>query len=158
MNSSAKLKILLDSTYILPIVGVEVEGTEKVLLLLKKLRRKKKAEFYYTQFNILEILGKITKTKYDPKIVAAGLSSIQEEFNLTHPTTEGYIKALNLRKRGFKDLIDLLLYTTSLTRNLLFLTRDDTLVNFLEKIGESTENILYEETFIKQNSTLSKHT
>ena len=150
MSSSTELRILLDSTYILPIVGIEVEGIEEALVALKKLRREKRARFYYTEFNILEILGKIVKLEYDLNVVATGLSSIREEFELAYPTVEGYIKALDLRRKGHRDLIDLLLYTTSLTCNLLFLTRDKTLINFLESIGEKTENILNEKDFINE--------
>ncbi|MCD6095929.1 MAG: PIN domain nuclease [Thermoprotei archaeon] len=152
MSSSTELRILLDSTYILPILGVEVEGIDEVLVVLRRLRRKKRARFYYTEFNILEILGKIAKVRYNRDIVATGLSLIQEEFELVHPTVEGYIKALNLKRRGFKDLIDLLLYTTSLTRNLLFLTRDVVLIDFLKDVDEEIGNILYEEDFIRKYS------
>lgn len=59
------------------------------------------------------------------------------------------MKALDLKKEGFKDFIDLLLYTTSLTRNLLFLTRDTALIDFLKDLGEETKSILYEENFVK---------
>jgi len=58
------------------------------------------------------------------------------------------LKALNLRK-GYRDLIDLL-YATSLTRNLLFLTRNNNLIEFLESIGEEKENS-YEENFLKNS-------
>jgi len=55
-----------------------------------------------------------------------------------------------LRGKGFKDIIDLLLYTTSLTRNLLFLTRDTALIDFLKDLGEETRNILYEEELVEK--------
>lgn len=152
MSSSARLEILLDSTYILPIVGVEVKGIRDVLVVLRKLKKERKATFYYTTFNMVEILGKVAKYKYNYDIVYTGLSVIQEEFKLTYPTVKGYLKALKLKQEGFKDLIDLLLYTTSLTRNLLFLTRDNALVDFLESVGENLENILYEEEFLEKYS------
>ena len=150
MRSSVKLKILLDSTYLLPMVGIEVKGINEILIALKKLKRRKLTEFYYTPFNIFEIIGKIAKLKYDYDVVATGLSLIEEEFELTYPKIEGYIKALDLRRRGFNDLIDLLLYATSLTRNLLFLTRDLTLIGFLKKSGEETKNIAYEGDFLEK--------
>ena len=46
----------------------------------------------------------------------------------------------------------LLLYTTSLTRNLLFLTRDAVLIDFLKDVNEEVGNILYEEDFIRKYS------
>ena len=101
---------------------------------------------------MVKILEKVAKYKYNYGIIYTGLSVIQEEFKLTYPTVKGYLKALKLKQEGFKDLIDLLLYTTSLTRNLLFLTRDNALVDFLESLGENLENILYEEEFLEKYS------
>ena len=154
MNSTSKLKILLDSTYILPILGVEVEGLNDVLKSLAKLSKGGKAVFYYTPFNILEILGKIVKTEFDRETVAKGLSIISEEFIQTFPTVNGYLKALELRKQGFGDLIDLLLYVTALTRDLKFLTRDRELIMFLEREQEKIDNILPETELLKYIKTL----
>ena len=149
MRSSPKPKILLDSTYLLPIVGVKVEGIDDVLRALAEIWRERKAEFYYTPFNMLEIMGKIAKTEYDERIAYLGLSTISDEFKAIQPTVEGYLKAMELRRKGFKDIIDLLLYTTSLTRNTLFLTRDSELIRYLSNLGENIENIITEEKLIK---------
>jgi len=145
MGSSAKLRILLDSTYILPMLGVEVEGVEDALTTMGRLRREERARFYYTTFNILESLGKIARLEYDHRVVAAGLSLIEGEFEQAQPSVAGYLKALELRRGGFRDFIDLLLYATAATRNLLFLTRDRDLISFLERRGEDTGIIIYEE-------------
>ncbi len=157
MKYSNKLRLLLDSTYLLPIIGVEVKGIHEALLILRKLRGIGKLEAYYTPFNIIEIIGKISKIKYDKDIVYQGLTLIEEEFILTSPTLEGYMKALELKSKGFQDLIDLLLYTTALTRNLKLLTRDTILINFLEKQGENTNNILYEKELINKYGNLSRN-
>ncbi|MDK2463587.1 MAG: PIN domain-containing protein [Candidatus Korarchaeota archaeon] len=149
MRSSA-IRILLDSTYLLPILGVDVEGVDEALRVLKGLRSGRRAEFYYTEFNLIEVLGKIGRTDYDRGRVLAGLNSIEEEFRLTRPTVEGYLRALALRRVGFRDLIDLLLYATSLTRDLLFLTRDDHLIEFLEGRGEDTRRVLHERSLIEE--------
>ncbi|MEB2835858.1 MAG: PIN domain-containing protein [Desulfurococcales archaeon] len=152
MNSSeGRLRILLDTTYLLPIVGVDVEGVGEALRALERLYRLGRAEVYYTPFNLLEILGKLSRINYDPGRVRLGLASIREAFRVTHPTPAGYMKALELRRRGFKDAVDLLLYTTSKTRGLTFLTRDLSLIRFLEKAGEDTANILYEEDFTRKH-------
>ena len=150
MISSEKLRILLDSTYLLPIIGIDIENTNEVLFSLKKLRDEEKAEYYYTQFSLLEILGKLTRIRYDRERVAAGLTSIMEEFKPIYPTVEGYLKALALRTRGYRDLIDLLLYTTSLTTNTLFLTRDYNLVEFLKRNQEDVGSILLEKKFLEK--------
>lgn len=112
--------------------------------VLRELRRAGKASFYYTEFNLLEMLGKIGRMDYDEERVVVGLSSIGEEFSLVHPTLNGYMKALDLRRKGHRDLIDLLLYATSLTMGLVFLTRDDPLIEFLKAVGEETDSILHE--------------
>ena len=148
MSYSGKIRILLDTTYILPIIGIDVEDIEKVIVLLKKLRDKGVAEFYYTQFNILEIIGKLGRIDFDKDRVELGLISIKEEFIEVKPSLKAWLKALELRRKGFRDIIDLLLYTTSLTNNILFLTRDVELIKFLEDIGEDTSTILPEEKFL----------
>ncbi|MEM2122405.1 MAG: PIN domain-containing protein [Candidatus Bathyarchaeia archaeon] len=151
MNSSdrEKIKLLLDSTYLLPIIGVEVEGVEKALKTLKRLREEGKAEYYYTPFNILEILGKLSKVKYSRERVSMGLHAITEEFKFVYQTAEGCLKALNLRSLGHRDLIDLLLYATALERGIKLLTRDRSLVGFLEEKGEATESILREDELLE---------
>lgn len=150
MSSSSKLRILLDSTYLLPILGVEVEDTEKALAVAKKLHDTGKAVYYYTPFNLLEILGKLGKTRYSKERIAVGLIAIKEQFKITHPTTLGYLKALELRSRGHRDLIDLLLYTTALTRKIILLTRDNELIVFLKEQGENTNIIIHEKEFIRK--------
>ena len=149
-SSGSKLRVLLDTTYLLPIVGIDVEGIEKPLRVLSELHRLGNIEIFYTPFNILEILGKLSRMNFDRKRVELGLKSIREAFRVTHPTIRGYLKALELRRKGFKDLIDLLLYTTSKTRRLSFLTRDEKLAEFLREVGEDTTTVILEEDFIKQ--------
>ena len=148
---SLKTKILLDTTYMLPIVGIHVEHIERVLVLLRKLYTKRTIEVYYTPFNMFEILGKLAKIRCSKERVVLGLASIKEAFKVTYPTMEGYLKALELRKKGFKDLIDLLLYVTSFTREIWFLTRDIELIEFLRKQGENISYVIYEGDFLKKH-------
>jgi len=148
---SLKTKILLDTTYMLPIVGIHVEHIERVLVLLRKLYTKRTIEVYYTPFNMFEILGKLAKIRYSKERVVLGLASIKEAFKVAYPTMEGYLKALELRRKGFKDLIDLLLYVTSFTRKIWFLTRDIELIEFLRKQGEDISYVIYEEDFLKKH-------
>ncbi len=149
MSSSNRVRLLLDSTYLLPIVGIDVKGVDKALMVLEKLHDEARIECYYTPFNLLEIIGKMSKVEYDGERVITGLKSIDEEFQLINPTTQALIKALNLKSMGYKDLIDLLLYTTSLTSNIKLLTRDYNLIKFLRESKEETDNILHEREFIK---------
>ena len=98
----------------------------------------------------MSIIDKLSKLKYNPDRVAAGLAAIEEEFKLIQPNREGYLKALALRAKGYRDLIDLLLYTTSQTKNLMLLTRDYTLIEFLKKNHEDTSNIVDEKKLIEE--------
>ena len=152
MSSSRKMKILLDTTYLLPIVGVDVVGVEQALHVLKKLRDQGVAEYYYTQYNIFEILGKLGRIRYDVERVTIGLLAIEEGFKQVEPSLKGWLKALELRSKGYKDLIDLLLYATSLTHNLIFLTRDKQLIEFLKRNNENIDLVMYEEELITKYS------
>ena len=64
------------------------------------------------------------------------MESIKKWFGLVVPDAEEYVKALELRKKGFGDLIDLILYSVARKRGLKFLTRDKRLVEFLKSAGE----------------------
>jgi len=150
MRSLKKIKILLDSTYLLPILGVEVVDVRSVLIVLKKLYDKDIAIYYYTPLNIFEALGVISKTNYDYSIVAKGLKAITENFIEITPSPEEYLYALELKKKGFKDLIDLILYSVSLKRNIFFLTRDETLIDFIKRNNGELRYILFEKDFFNK--------
>jgi len=144
--------MLLDTTYLLSIVGIEVKEVEKPLSILERMYRSGEVEIYYTPFSILEVIGKLSRMEYERRRVEIGLRSIRARFKVIYPTVAGYMKALELRRRGFRDLIDLLLYTTAKTRKLNFLTRDRELINFLNGAGEDTANVIFEEEFVDRYS------
>ena len=150
MSSSGKVRILLDTPYLLPILGVEVVGTARVLEILKRLSLSGEIDIYYSPFSLFEALGKISKLKYDPEVVEQGLAAILEEFKPSLPSARAYMKALELKKRGFSDLVDLLLYATALANRLKLLTRDRELVEFLEKHGEDAVSIILEDAFVEE--------
>ena len=75
---------------------------------------------------------------------------MEEEFVPANPTPRGYVKALELKRRGFQDLVDLLLYVTALSHGLLLLTRDARLLSFLANKREDTSIILLEEEFVRR--------
>ena len=144
-------KVLLDSTYLLPIFGVAVKGIERVLEVLESLHRSRAIKIYYTCFNILEIISKISKMQYSVRMVEMGINSVMESFQQAYPKPQSYMKALRLKSMGFNDLIDLLLYTTSVDNSLKMLTRDKDLLEFLRKSGEgeAETTIVMEEEFLR---------
>ena len=99
------MRIPLDTTYLLPIVGVDVAGIEQVMHILKKLCDQGVAEYYYARYNIFEMLGKLGKAKYDAERAAMGLLAIGEEFKHVEPPLEAWLKALELRSRGFRGIL-----------------------------------------------------
>ena len=72
------LKVLIDTSFLLPSLGIDVEGALKGLKILNKA----KAKVYYSQFSILEALwvtAKIAKKgRIDQDRVEEGLNSIME--------------------------------------------------------------------------------
>ena len=89
--------------------------------------------------------------------MAVGLTAIEEEFKLIQPTYQGYLKALTLRAKGYRDLIDLLLYVISQSSNIILLTRDYTLIKFLEENHEDTSKMLDEKKLWKSTPIPDKH-
>lgn len=89
MNSSAELRLLLDTTYMLPILGVEVEGVEVTLEALRELKRRRRVEIYYSCYSILEAIWKLAKLGFDASVVETGLLLVEEEFSLLHPALKG---------------------------------------------------------------------
>ena len=94
--SYSPLEILLDTTYLLPILGVDVPGVREVLEVVEKLYEQDGAVLFYSPFSLLEAIGKITKMSHDVDRVRDGLSAIIESgvFRIALPSLDGYVGAL----------------------------------------------------------------
>ena len=136
------MRVLLDTSFLLPVVGVRVTETASVLHRLWELYKSREVELYYTDFNLLEIAWKLSKLSYDPFLVETGLKSLERNMLKAQPEPSSVLKALELRRRGFRDVIDLLLYQTAKDNGLNFLTCDIALVNFLKNVGEDTSIVI----------------
>ena len=136
------MKILLDTTYLLPRLGVKVP---EVMPTLRLLKGRSDLKLYYSPFSLLEALGKILKGRYELTRLETGLVSITTRFVEATPSPIGYLMAAKLRQMGHKDLIDLLLYATAKDRGLRLLTRDYDLLGFLRKAGEKLDAVITEE-------------
>jgi len=146
MNSSV-LKVLLDTTYLLPILGVEIPDVGEVMEILRALYSEGRALLFYSPFSLLEAIGKIARMPHDPDRVRIGISAITESgvFEVALPSPGGYVEALRARARGFRDLIDFLLYVTARDNGLKFLTRDEELVGFVRDTGGDVSVFLNED-------------
>lgn len=148
--SSTVLRVLLDSTYLLPSFGIEVEGLrDEHIVQLREAAVKGRAEFYCLTPVWVEVIGKVCreaqrlKPDFEGVIDVAVKSLLQSGlYKWVEPTPEAVKLAFRLRLLGHRDVIDNLLYATSVTSNMVLLTMDRDLKNFLLKQGYGTGNLM----------------
>ncbi|MHA1676286.1 MAG: hypothetical protein ACTSU6_03825 [Candidatus Njordarchaeales archaeon] len=141
------IKVLLDTTYLLPTFGISVEGlTEKHLIELRQLRLKKHVEYYCIDIIWIELLGKIYKEQKKRRknidayldLSIKALKSTDFYKWITVPP-DALILAFKIRKLGHKDQIDNVLYATAKVNNMIFLTMDNEFKTFLTEKGFDTQ-------------------
>lgn len=150
--SSTAVKVLLDSTYLLPSFGIEVEGLlDEHIMQLREAAVKGKVKFYCLSVVWVEVIGKVyresqrlkTDTGLEEVLDIAVKSLLESRFyRWIQPTCEAVKLAFKLRKLGHRDNVDNLLYATSLTNNMVFLTMDEDLKDFLIEHGYKTDNLM----------------
>jgi PIN domain nuclease of toxin-antitoxin system len=129
------LKVLLDTSFILPTLGIDVG--EEVEEKLKKLDEVD-AEIYYSRISILESLwvaAKLMKNQaFDMERFIQGLKSVMESgrYLKVEENAQTFIDALKLYELGHRDIIDDLLYAISINFGLKFLTLDTELRGFIQ--------------------------
>nr|CBH38083.1 conserved hypothetical protein [uncultured archaeon] len=128
------MRILLDTSFLLPSLGVEVTGAAEALENLEG------NDFYYSKFSILEcswifISLERKKVAIDMETVEIGLYSIERSYRRVIENAEVFIEALKLRRAGHTDFLDCLLYAISLKEGLKFLSFDAELKKFVRKKG-----------------------
>ena len=135
-NRQTKLRILLDTSFILPSLGIDT-GKE----VLKGLRTlaEAEAEIHYSRFSILESLwvaARITGGIID-EAFNTGLRSILEggRYMKMEEDSKVFGEALRLYTQGHRDMIDNILYTASVNFDLKLLTVDKELKEFIRKNG-----------------------
>ncbi|MGQ4914737.1 MAG: PIN domain-containing protein [Candidatus Asgardarchaeia archaeon] len=127
-------RILLDTTFLLPTLGISVKNSDEVYKKLKNY------VVYISRYSILEALWVLNSFKkrgyYSEKTVREGLDSLllNNRFMKIDETPEALILSMKLYDLGHRDLIDNLLYSIAYTSDLLFLTVDDKFMKFIEKI------------------------
>ena len=134
-NREATLRVLLDTSFILPSLGIDVG--EKVSKGLKLLAAKT-PEIYYSPFSILESLWVLSKTIEDApsplESFRVGLRSVMESGRYRRVNEDSKImnEAFRLYKLGHKDMIDNILYASSTQLDLKLLTLDNDLKSFIQ--------------------------
>ena len=137
-NRRNTLRILLDTAFILPTLGIDV-GKE-VETCLRHLSRAK-AELYYSRFSIMEALwvaAKLMRSQsFDIERFSQGLRSIMRggRYRKVEEDHQIFEEALDLYMMGHRDMIDNLLYATSANLDLKLLTLDAELREFIRNKG-----------------------
>jgi len=152
-NKRNTLKILLDTIFILPTLGIDT-GSE-VEEALRNLGESK-AKLYYSQFSILESLwieAKISKSQsFDIERFNQGLRSIikSSRYIKVKESCKIFEEALKLYMQGHKDIIDNILYAASVNLNLKLLTLDAELKDFI--LSQRLKNIFIFPSQLKSHS------
>jgi predicted nucleic acid-binding protein len=138
-NELEKTKILVDTSFLLPAFGIDVE--EEVYKAISHFRR---FDVYYTELEILEAIWKILRIFDRTKLyrILLGLESIKRTYKILEIPSKAYLEAIEIYDRGHKDYIDALLYTTAKHSNIPLLTIDFTFIDFLKKNGYQIKNII----------------
>ena len=137
-SKQATLRVLLDTSFILPSLGIDVG--EDVSEGLKKLADIK-AEIYYSHFSILESLWVAarlsTNETFDAESFNLGLRSIIEgdRYMKVKEDSKTFDDALKLHMLGHKDMIDNILYANSIRLSIKLLTLDRKLKDFIHERG-----------------------
>lgn len=141
-RKSTYVKVLVDTSFLLPALGVRVEN--RVLRAIQLFRR---LDVYYAEASLLEAMWKLLKVAPLEKLgrIAQGIEAIRETYKLATPTLQAYALAFKLYRLGHKDYIDDLLYATASTMGALFLTIDDDFVKFLEKTDMPLDIVVFPE-------------
>ncbi len=151
--------VLIDSSYILPALGIEVRGvSNKDLGELDRLYRSGKVSFHYTSVIWIEIIPKIVREYskiglFNPiQRINDVILILQNTFKHIEPGRQALIEATRLRQLGHRDMIDNILYGVAVENNLYLLTMDSTFKEFLK-----THNLKHEILLThKQLFTLTK--
>jgi len=134
-STQTKPKILVDTTFLLPALGIGVEGeAEKAIPYFREF------EVHYLEVGLLEAMWKIVKIVPQDKLgrVKLGIEAIRNTYSLLEPPPEAYIEAIRIYREGHKDYIDALYYTTAKNANIPLLTID---YAFMEFLGEHNYNV-----------------
>ncbi len=140
-------KVLLDSTYILPSFGIEVKGlSDEEIAKLREAMLKGTIKFYCSTVSWVEVIGKVYRESkrlglnVEETVDIAVKSLLKSGFyEWITPSLKAIRLAFKLRKLGHVDNIDNLLYATSITSNLIFLTMNDDFKRFLLNHNYETE-------------------
>ena len=142
MSRRKPLRVVVDSTYLLPVFGIGVKGlSDEDILELRRLAVEGVVEFYCVSVVWSELIGKVCREMEKHGVSVEGLGlAIKSLFNprfyrWIKPGPKSVMLAFKIRSLGHVDNIDNILYATAYTRKMLFMSMDVEFRKFLEKKG-----------------------
>ncbi len=138
-STLVKNKILIDTSFLLPALGIDVE--EEVI---EAIRLFKRIEVYYLEIGLLEAMWKILRiipiNKFDR--VEIGVEAIRNTYNLMLSPPRAYVEAMKIYHLGHNDFIDALYYATARIKRIPWLTIDYSFIDFLSSKDFPVEGII----------------
>jgi len=136
------LRVLLDTSFLLPAFGVDA-GEEVLNCLELMAARRERIRAYYSPFSLLEAVMVLLREARRGRLrleEAAGMAregATKVVYGLETADTppKAYSLAVRLYSLGHRDLFDNLLYATAATNGLSLLTLDGELLGFLREAG-----------------------
>ena len=140
-KSSLKNKVLLDTSFLLPILGFQT--SDRVMKAFQKLGS---YELYYNDISLLEALWKIVKviegTEKQISRIKEGIRAIEDTMIHVSINEASIENAIYMYKLGHRDMVDNLLYSIALSNDLKLLTVDKELIEFINKHDLARHNII----------------
>jgi len=135
MSNQNTLEILLDTSFLLPTLGFNVDN-QLVYDALNKIADST-IDVHYSDINLLECswqaASAIKRNEFDADTYRTGLRSIvkSERYKRGRITSDAYVNALHLYELGNQDMMDNLLYSIAYSFQMRFLTLDRPFIQFL---------------------------
>ena len=137
-NNQGTQKILLDTSFLLPTLGIEVE--REVVQAISRIDYEQ-TQLLYSEWSLLEstwvAIRLMKQKKFEESVYRRGLLSITKT-HVYHTITmdsDDYLTALSFFQKGHSDMIDNLLYAAALREECKFLTIDEEFSRFISKNG-----------------------
>ena len=134
-------KLLLDTSFLLPIMGFETSNA--VMRAFEKLSL---YTLYYSDLSLLEASWKVVKvvkgSEEEVARIAEGIRAIRKTMNHVSIDEDSFKLAVKMYKLGHRDMVDNLLYSMAVTRELKLLTVDMELLEFVEEHSLPRKHII----------------
>ena len=140
-RSSPNNKVLLDTSFLLPILGFETSSR-----VMRAFQRLNSYKLYYNDISVLEALWKIAKTikgtEEELSRIKEGIRALRDTVRYAPIDEEAVKNAMHMYRLGHRDMVDNLLYSIAISKGLKLLTVDDRLVEFVKRRNLPRDNIV----------------